>query len=219
MPAPFSKIQARWVSVLLQCHSSRQCQQQAVARSCVAAGGCRRVKRGKNSFSSRCEIFCDTFALFRTAIMYEAYPVPFGQVMGTCSHPLCTWSGKRVNYAKHKDGCGKAPNIRPGKHEGCPCCVFVPAHPAAPEQPRSVLREALAAVGPGHVSLHEHMQGEFHRSAMIEDRCACAHCVVRVGMVVNPCLGRIEFLKTQVYADGHGQFVKNRHPVETVHTR
>jgi hypothetical protein len=182
------------------------------ARSCVAAGETAavvlNVARIPFLQSAR------TVSLFRTAIMSEA--IPFGQVMGTCSHPSCIWSGKRVNYAKHKEGCGKGPNIRSGKHEGCTCCNFVPAHPAATEQPHSVLQQTLAALGQQrHVSLHAHMQGEFYRTAMINDRCALPIVCEIMGLT----LIRIEFLRSQPYNDGHAQFIQNPNPVEDVHTR
>jgi len=96
--------------------------------------------------------------------------------LGTCSHPDCLWRGQRINYPKHKEGCGKPTNRRPGKHEGCTCCNFVPDLIAAPEL--SILQQTLAAMGQQRqVSLHAHLQGEFYRTAMIENRCVWVHCV------------------------------------------
>jgi hypothetical protein len=139
---------------------------------------------------------------------------------GTCSHPLCTWSGMFCNYDKHKNGCGIGDKFRAGKHERCTCCDFVPAHSAAPEQPgpQSIVQQTLAALGPqGHVSLHAHMQGEFHRTAMIESR----WCVLLnfAFIFIALTLVRIEFLKLQAYAVGHSQYVQNLNPVAELHKR
>ena len=149
-----------------------------------------------------------------SAKMSKAYLA--GTAMGTCSHPLCVWSGQRVNYGKHKEGCGKAENFRPGKHVGCACCNFVPDQTAAPGHPSSVLQHTLAALGQQeHVSLHKHMQGEVHRTARMDERCALPF--VSVIMVLT--LTRIVFLSSQQYNVGHAQFCHNPHPVADQHTR
>ena len=113
----------------------------------------------------------NVFLYLRQSLMPEA-----ATDLGTCSHPDCPWRGQRSNHPKHKDGCGKPPKRRPGKHEGCTCCDFVPDLIAAPEL--SNLQQTLAAMGQqGQVSLHAHLQGEFHRTAMIENRYVWVRCV------------------------------------------
>ena len=89
--------------------------------------------------------------------------------LGTCSHPDCPWRGQRINFPKHKDGCGKPENRRAGKHEGCTCCTFVPDLVAAPEL--SNLQQTLALL-PAYQqsSVHPHLHGEFRRRADINGR-------------------------------------------------
>jgi hypothetical protein len=99
-------------------------------------------------------------------------------ISGSCNHPGCTWTGLSTSYKKHKDGAGRARRIE-GKHEDCTCCSFVPVQQLHAEAPCSTLHATMAALGQQeHVSLHEHMQGEFHRTARIQDLCANYLCIM-----------------------------------------